>query len=399
MKSLVNMKKLVNKFIKNLRKKSFEDSVANLICFQIKKRYSDINSNKTLLPVIYASSMGITITMSTKRLKKKGYNIHSNKKILQTIREFSLDNINDIIFETREVILKVAKRFGFCRRKTIVSIDFHDKPFYGDKSIKEVVGTKRKLGTNFAYRYATICICEEGIRFNLATIAVGQRKLKKTLIKELISIARQYVSIGLVLLDRGFNGVDVSRVIDEKRAKYIMPLVGNVKIQRVCDSPRKLTVMPYTYYEDRPKEYQKEIKVIVDKRNEEKYYFTTNIQGNKRAILSAIILAYRKRWGIETGYRVADEFYAWTTSVKFSTRTFLTLLSFIMQDLWTLYNFLEQKGTKLHQPRKRLLRGCRTVFRFIKKSIQKLSFYWRPSYEAELFRDDIADCVKRLLRK
>lgn len=143
--------------------------------------------------------MGITITMSTKRLKKKGYDIYSNKEILQTIREFDLDDINDVIFETREVILKVAKRFGFCKRKTIVSIDFHDKPFYGDKTIKEVVGTKRKF------------------------------------------------------------------------------------------------------------------------------------------------------------------------------------------------------GTKLHQPRKKLLKGCRTVFKFIKKSIQKLNFYWRPSYEAELFREDIADCVKRLL--
>jgi predicted house-cleaning noncanonical NTP pyrophosphatase (MazG superfamily) len=350
-----------------------------------------------LLPVIYASSMGITITMSTKRLKKKGYDIHSNKKILETISEFDLDDINEIILETREVIFRVLKRFGFYKRKTIVSIDFHDKPFYGNKHIKEIIGTKRKLGTNFAYRYATICICEEGIRFNLATIAIGQRKLKKTLIKELIDIARRYVSIGLVLLDRGFNGIDVSRVLDEKKAKYVMPFIENKKIKRICDTPKKLSVMPYTYYEDRPKEYQKEIRVIIDKRNKDDYYFTTNIPGDSRAILSAIILAYRKRWGIETGYRVADEFYAWTTSVKFSTRSFLGLLSFIMQDLWTLYNFLEQRGTKMHQPRTKLLKGCRTVFKFIKKSIQELSFYWRPNYEAELFRDDIADCVKRLL--
>lgn len=60
------IKSLVNKFIKTFQKKSFEDSVATLICFQIKKRYSDTNSNKTLLPVAYASSMGITVTMSTK---------------------------------------------------------------------------------------------------------------------------------------------------------------------------------------------------------------------------------------------------------------------------------------------------------------------------------------------
>ena len=350
------MKKLVNQFIKNLRKKSFEDSVVNLICFTIKKRYPDINSKKTLLPVIYASSMGITVTMSVKKLKRKGYEVHSNKTILDTIGNFNQDEINDIIFEIRKSVIGVAKRFDFCKRKTIVSIDLHDKPFYGDKTLAEVVGTKRKLGTNFAYRYATICICEEGIRFNLATIAIGQRKLKKTLVRELINLARKHVSIGLVLLDRGFNGVDVSRVLDEKRVKYIMPLVSNPKIQRVCDSSKKLDVMTYIYYEDRPKEYQKKIRVIINKKGQGKHYFTTNIQGDSKTILAIIISAYNKRWGIETGYRVADEFYAWTTSVRFSIRSFLGLLSFVMQDLWTLYNFLEQKETRMHQPRNRLLK-------------------------------------------
>jgi IS4 transposase len=341
--------------------------------------------------------MGITITMAVKRLKKKGYKIHSNKKILDTIANFDQEMIDEFIKIIRTVVIKVAKRFGFYKRKTIVSIDFHDKPFYGNREIGEVVGTKRKLGTNFAYSYITICICEEGVRFNLATIPVTQLRLKKNLVKQLIDEARKYVSIGLVLLDRGFNGVDVSRVLDAKMAKYVMPLVDNKKIERVCKTSRKLSVMPYTYYEDRPKEYQKDIRVIVDNRDKKKHLFTTNIRGDRRAVLSVIISAYRKRWGIETGYRVAGEFYAWTTSVKFNTRTFLALLSFIMQDLWTLYNFLEQRETRMHQPRNRLLKGCRTVLKFIKKSVQDLRFYWRPSTEAELFKDDIADCVKRLL--
>jgi hypothetical protein len=357
----------------------------------------DVDAIKTLLPIIFASVMGTTITMSVKKLRKKGYKIHSNKTILDLISNFDQEMINDFCKEIRFVIFKVAKRFGFCKRKVILSIDFHDKPFYGDKNISEVVGTKRKLGTNFAYSYITICICEEGIRFNIATIPVTQLRLKKTLVAKLINEARKFVSIGLVLLDRGFNGVEISQLLDDKRAKYIMPFIENKKIKRICDDPKELHIMPYIYYEDKPKEYQKEVRVIVDKRDTETHYFTTNIQGDKKAILSSIILAYRKRWGIETGYRVADEFFAWTTSVKFNTRTFLTLLSFIMQDLWTLYNFLEQKGTKMHQPRNKMIKGCKTIFRFIQKNLQKLGFYWRPSCEAELFRDDLIDCIKNYL--
>lgn len=391
------MKKLVNQFLKTFRKKSFEEAVIKIICFQIKKGFSNINEKKTLLPVIYASVSGITITMATKKLKRKGYEIYSNKKILDTIGNFNHKIIEEFAMQTRKVIFKIAKRFGFCKRKTIVSIDFHDKPFYGNKNISEVVGTKRKLGTNFAYSYITVCICEEGIRFNLATIPVTRMKLKKNLVNQLIDEARKYVSIGLVLLDRGFNGVDISRVLDAKIVKYVMPLIKNKKIKKICDIPSKLGVMKYIYYEGRSKEYQEEIRVIIDKRNKEKHYFTTNIKGNKKEILSAIILAYRRRWGIETGYRVADDFYAWTTSVNFNTRTFLVLFSFLMQDLWILYNFIDRQGTKFQQPRSKILKGCRKITLFIKRSIQELNFYWRPFLEAELFKEDISDCVKKIL--
>lgn len=362
----------------------------------IQKDYPDVKTD-FLLPVIFASVTGKTITMSVKLLKKKGLEVYSNKTILDCLAKFDANNIESIIMQIRKVLLRVAKRYGFCKRKVIVSIDFHDKPFYGNKSTKGTVGTKRKLGTNFAYSYITICICEEGIRFNLATIPVTQLKLRKTLIKRLIIEARKYVSIGLVLLDRGFNGVEVSRLLDGIRVKYVMPLIDNKKIARVCKTSRKLSVMPYTYYEDRPKEYQKDILVIVDNRDKNNHLFTTNIKGDRRAILSAIISAYRKRWGIETGYRVAGDFYAWTTSVKFNTRTFLGLISFLLQDLWVLYNFILREGKKNQQPRKTVLKRCKTLFHFLKKSVQELTFYWRPEYEAELFKEDIVDCVKKLL--
>ena len=39
----------------------------------------------------------------------------------------------------------------------------------------------------------------------------------------------------------------------------------------------------------------------------------------------------------------------------------------------------------------------RKIVDFIKGNNKKLDFYWRPSLEADLFREDIADCVKKRL--
>jgi len=393
------MKKLVNRFIKTFRKKSFEDSVTDLISFVLKQRNISLSERKSLLPVIYASCTCKTITMSVKKLKKKGYDVYSNKTVLEKVKDIDIYYISDFNDTIRDTVIRVAKRYGFCNRRTVVSIDFHEKPFYGKKGIREVVGIKRKAGTNQGYRYASICICEEGLRFNLFTMPVTQRKLKKTVVRELIQEAKRYVRTGIVLLDRGFNGTDIFGLIDEKcREKYLMPLIKYPKVKKDCYTENKLKTMFYTFYENRSKEYQTKVRVIVDNRKDETHYFVTNISRERRAELSLIISVYGKRWGIETGYRVADEFFAWTTSKDFSIRSFLALLSFLMQDFWTLYNFIEHSGTKYQQPRTRLLKKYRKFIFFIKRNVQKLSFYWRPSYEAELFREDLIDCVKRLLR-
>jgi hypothetical protein len=392
------MKKLVNKFIKTFSKKSFEDSVMDLINFVLKQKNISLSERKSLLPVIYASCICKTITMSVKKLRKRGFDVYSNKTVLERVKDIDISDImefNDII---REVIIKVARRYGFCNRRTVVSIDFHEKPFYGKKETKGSVGIKRKAGTNQGYRYASICICEEGLRFNLFTIPIAGRRLKKSVVQELIREARRYVRVGIVLLDRGFNGTEVFDIIDKKcREKYLMPLIRYPKVKKDCHTENKIKAMFYTFYECRSKEYQTKVRVIVDNRKGETHYFVTNISEERRAELSLVISVYRKRWGIETGYRVADEFFAWTTSKDFSIRSFLALLSFLMQDFWILYNFIEYSGTKYQQPRTRLLKKYRKFIFFIKRNAQKLGFYWRPAYEAELFREDLIDCVKARL--
>ena len=41
-----------------------------------------------------------------------------------------------------------------------LSIDIHDIPYYGDKNTKGVVGTKRKLGTNWAFRFTSTTLSQ-----------------------------------------------------------------------------------------------------------------------------------------------------------------------------------------------------------------------------------------------
>ncbi|MEA3378154.1 MAG: transposase, partial [Nanoarchaeota archaeon] len=218
----------------------------------------------------------------------------------------------------------------------MIAIDYHEKPFYGDKKIREVVGCKRKAGTNYAYKYITASIVEEGVRFNLGCLPVTQFDLEEDLLRTLISKCRKYVEIGVVLLDRGFNSIEDYKLLGEElRLKFIMPQTKNSKLQKMLES-KELKVysqFEYIFNEHRAKEYHYKARMFyITNEKGEKYAFVTNIHTINEELLKLIVQAYDKRWGIETGYRVKHDFLCKTTSKSFSVRTFFAQLAFLLQD-------------------------------------------------------------------
>src|SRR3990167_1868627 len=102
------IKRLINRFIKTFRKKSFADAVIWLITYFVNLYYpSNLNAKKTLLPVAYASCMGMTITMAVKQLKRKGYIVHSNKTVLDKIADISAISVEKMTSKVREIVIRV----------------------------------------------------------------------------------------------------------------------------------------------------------------------------------------------------------------------------------------------------------------------------------------------------
>ena len=60
-------------------------------------------------------------------------------------------------------------------------------------------------------------------------------------------------------------------------------------------------------------------------------------------VFDQIAVEYSRRWGIETGYRVSKQVWAWTTSTSFSLRNWLMWTSIVVYNLWILGNL------KLHE--------------------------------------------------
>ena len=74
-----------------------------------------------------------------------------------------------------------------------------------------------------------------------------------------------------------------------------------------------------------------------DKPDDRFIAFITNIKfDDPERVVDVIPEEYRYRWGIETSYRVEDEFEAKTTSRNFTLRVIYFMLSIILYNLWIL---------------------------------------------------------------
>lgn len=391
------------------KKANFEDAVLSVVPKMMgtlfRKRLTvKINVKKTLLPVFYASfRQGYSVNQAVEDLRKKGYDVHSAKYILDKLKQLDADYLVRIFDICREMIFQALLKLNSKKRKCLIAIDYHDKPFYGDKKTKGTVGCKRKASTNYAYRYITACIVEEGKRFNLASMPVTQLDDEQELLKEVIRFCKKYAEIGCLLLDKGFNSVENYRLLEEElKENYIMPQQKNEKLVAILKS-EKFTAQSqfeYTFYETRSEEYRYKVKMFyIIAENGEKYAFVTNINATDKGLLDIIVQCYDKRWGIETGYRIENKFLCKTTSKSFTIRTFFSLLSFLLQDFWIFNNYLLHKEKGIHEPRSKKILESKTLAEFLKVASEKLKFIWKPINKVLVFCEQCCSAITYRLKK
>jgi len=383
-------------FKKNLKQNDLTDAICLLfldliyVYFDNKKR----KLFKLFFPVIMANFMelgSINSVIKEYKIKKKLYSESYTCRILKELDEEDSLEISRIF---RKILFKLLKQKGFKNKGHCVAIDITAKPFYGNKNLLMVKGTKRKAGTNYAINYLTASIVEEGVRFNLLCIPINSLTLVERKVNELISEVRKIISIKILFLDRWFGNKKYCHVIKSLNHKFIMPITKNRKLKelemsfkaqnKIKDNEYFITELEYIFSDGRPKEYTEKVKLFAIYEDKHVFFFITNIWNTSLRECYLLAECYRYRFGIETNYRVDNIFSALTSSVIASVRYLLMQVSLIAQDLWTFVNFLIIED-KYKQPREKF-KGNYSVLSIVKARIKKLRFIWRPVITAVQFK-------------
>jgi putative transposase len=243
-------------------------------------------------------------------------------------------------------IIAIAKKNGFLTDKIDIAIDSTDQLYYGDRNDPMVVGTKPQRGTSKAYRFATLTIVDEDCRLTIKAIPVDGVISKKEIVYKLVSYAKARININNVYLDRGFYSIDVISMLKTMDIHYIIPATLNPRIKKLLRQNEAPKIINNYCIGTNPEKNTLTNVVITYGKDGKKIAFITNLDV-PRLTAHRIPQLYKKRWGIETSYRVINGFRPKTTSKNYIIRLFYFFFSVCLYDLWELVNIICSKSVQV----------------------------------------------------
>jgi Transposase DDE domain len=318
--------------------------------------------------LVKAASMGDTIENTIKSLKE----VSSSN----TIR-YHLNKLND--FDDLEKSLNSALKSLLLpqgkKTRLRLAVDFNLIPYYGEPSVDElpyIYRSQAKLGTCSFYAYATLCIIDNNKRFTVAIRAVRKEETIVAILTYLLAELDGYnLQINKLYLDRGFFTVAVIRWLQALDIPFSMPAIRRGKKGGINQFlvGRKSYKTTYTMTSKQGDSVTLELAIICKyrkgKRKKKGIEYLVYVIHKLTTSLNHIHQDYRKRFGIETSYRLKNVCRIRTTSKNPIARLLFVGISFVLVNIWI--NLLWRK---VSQPRQ----GSRLIYRSFFPLKQMLSF-------------------------
>jgi hypothetical protein len=314
------------------------------------------SSFQDTLNVILHSATSVTNSLESAsidlKLKNPDKNVPSGDSIHDYINSNSIDYIMSAFRNINAEIIQLAHLRGTVHD---IAIDFHDIPYYGEKNTCVVRGIKPKNGTCWGYSFCSLDIIGET---KLTLDAIDINGLTKNYAVLIESLLQRIKSMGILVktlyMDREFFNLSTISTLHKLNTQYIIAATANKKINGMLNDHKKKfgstsTILEYQFKRGGPKfniiailNTNYDPKAKKDKGNNEYFLFATNLELKFTSEFIKIIPEeYKKRWNIETGYKIKNVFKIRTCSKSPVVR----ILFFLIQCL--LYNILNLLKTGL----------------------------------------------------
>jgi putative transposase len=239
-----------------------------------------------------------------------------------------------------------------------VAVDFHETPYYGeaiDSKHPQFVKTKEERGTHRAYRYVTLDLVVHGFRLTVAARYLDHRGRLVAVLRDVLRDARKAgVQIGRLYLDREFYTYDVLAWLSGEGRTVIVPLRLGSRQRKRWERGQKSYVSEHTLKDSKGKGAPLPLRVhVVVRYQKGRQWKKHGCQYLVYAVLGHLALdarhrvplhqtheLYRRRFGIESSYRIAHLALPRTCARSVAWRLLYLGVALMLENEWCIVRLL-----------------------------------------------------------
>ncbi len=314
-----------------------------------KSLFSEHNRKNRVLVNNITSTLktaGLNCSFVNESCKSSGV-VSKSQVIYRKLNEKSINEIQECFSKQTKQFLNLLKIFSR-NRKFIISFDETEEDYYGKFNkgkdnlyIHNSIDSK----TDYCYKYITVSItCNNGKRFILDGGILKRGDYIEDYVYEMTNFIKEQLKIEVVLFDRNYGWGVIHKlqqlnvhymVFWKKQGSWYKEYFKNLKDGGYCEMIRS-----YKYHRDHSV-YKVESNFILIKQHEYEgkkfdWIFATDL---KLKSANKFVMRYKKRWGIETIFRVTDDIRIYTTSTNPLIRYFLFMFTCFVYNIWKFFQF------------------------------------------------------------
>ena len=307
--------------------------------------------------LLYASTNGITIESACTELAgvPSGNTIRPHLHAVLDPSGLGVcaleDQLNAALQEQLPTSLGRRRR----RKGWEIGIDLTDIPYHGQPAQipEEIRRGPAQSGTTHFHSYATLAIVHHHQRYEIALTLVWADESMEQVVDRLLEQADHLgLRIRRAYLDKGFCRREVFTVLRQRRLPYLIPIPVKGKDGGIGQlfTGKKSYRTTYTFNAGKPQAYTTEV-IVIRRYHKGRYgrhgseWFVYAAYGLDTVPLPQIFDLYRRRFGMESGYRQMHQVRARTASASPTLRLLLVGLAFL------LYNVYIRFRSKAHTTR------------------------------------------------
>ncbi len=211
-------------------------------------------------------------------------------------------------------------------RKAVLIIDYTDEPFFGKTRNEWVHGYRPAKGSRGCYKFLAASIIVDEQRYFVYAKPINEISDESfEILQILATVELMGIRIKVVLMDRGISRSSENiAVLTDAGVKYLGLYAKYKNVKKIIrDTKHK--------YINRKFEIKGVPTRLVLGKLDIHWTFVTNMELSE---LDKYIKLYKKRWNIETGFRVHDEARIKTKSIDIRVRYFLFIVAMLLYNVW-----------------------------------------------------------------